>query len=88
MHLSLDIEIHYYQQRYCYSNFQSGETADTLAIIKLAKEKGAFVFGVCNVVGSSISRETHVELIRMPEKLRDQQKLLQLKLLNLIALHV
>jgi len=37
---------------------QSGETADTLAAIKLAKEKGAFVFGVCNVVGSSISRET------------------------------
>lgn len=38
---------------------QSGETADTLAAIKLAKAKGAFVFGVCNVVGSSISRETH-----------------------------
>lgn len=38
---------------------QSGETADTLAAIKLAKEYGAFVFGVCNVVGSSISRETH-----------------------------
>ena len=38
---------------------QSGETADTLAAIKLAKEKGAYVFGVCNVVGSSIARETH-----------------------------
>ncbi|MBP7397118.1 MAG: glutamine--fructose-6-phosphate transaminase (isomerizing) [Flavobacterium sp.] len=38
---------------------QSGETADTMAAIKLAKEHGAFVFGVCNVVGSSISRETH-----------------------------
>jgi glucosamine--fructose-6-phosphate aminotransferase (isomerizing) len=38
---------------------QSGETADTMAAIKLAKSKGAFVFGVCNVVGSSISRETH-----------------------------
>ncbi|MBW3519908.1 glutamine--fructose-6-phosphate transaminase (isomerizing) [Flavobacterium sp. NKUCC04_CG] len=38
---------------------QSGETADTLAAIKLAKQRGAFVFGVCNVVGSSISRETH-----------------------------
>jgi len=38
---------------------QSGETADTLAAIKLAKENGAFVFGVCNVVGSSISRESH-----------------------------
>ncbi|MGB5262688.1 MAG: glutamine--fructose-6-phosphate transaminase (isomerizing) [Lutimonas sp.] len=37
---------------------QSGETADTLAAIKLAKSRGAFVFGVCNVVGSSIARET------------------------------
>lgn len=38
---------------------QSGETADTLAAIKLAKERGATIFGVCNVVGSSIARETH-----------------------------
>ena len=38
---------------------QSGETADTLAAVKMAKSKGAFVFGVCNVVGSSIARETH-----------------------------
>lgn len=38
---------------------QSGETADTLAAVKLAKAQGAFVFGVCNVVGSSIARETH-----------------------------
>ncbi len=38
---------------------QSGETADTLAAVKLAKSKGAFVFGICNVVGSSIARETH-----------------------------
>ena len=38
---------------------QSGETADTLAAIKLAKEKGAFVYGICNVVGSTISRTTH-----------------------------
>lgn len=37
---------------------QSGETADTMAAIKLAKQNGAFVFGVCNVVGSSISRIT------------------------------
>jgi glucosamine--fructose-6-phosphate aminotransferase (isomerizing) len=37
---------------------QSGETADTLAAIKLAKSKGAFVFGVCNVVGSTIARES------------------------------
>lgn len=36
---------------------QSGETADTLAAIKLAKEKGAFIYGVCNVIGSSIARE-------------------------------
>ncbi len=38
---------------------QSGETADTLAAIELAKAKGAIVFGVVNVVGSSIARETH-----------------------------
>jgi glucosamine--fructose-6-phosphate aminotransferase (isomerizing) len=38
---------------------QSGEKADTLAAIKLAKSKGAFVYGICNVVGSTISRETH-----------------------------
>ncbi len=38
---------------------QSGETADTLAAIKLAKEHGAFLFGICNVVGSSIPRETN-----------------------------
>ena len=37
---------------------QSGETADTLAAIQLAKRQGAHVFGVCNVVGSSIARET------------------------------
>lgn len=37
---------------------QSGETADTLAAIRLAKERGAHVFGICNVVGSSIARET------------------------------
>lgn len=37
---------------------QSGETADTMAAIKLAKEKGAFIYGICNVVDSSISRIT------------------------------
>lgn len=37
---------------------QSGETADTMAAVKLAKEKGATVLGVCNAVGSSIPRET------------------------------
>ena len=38
---------------------QSGETADTLAAIELAKSKGAIIFGVCNVVGASIPRATH-----------------------------
>jgi len=38
---------------------QSGETADTLAAIQLAKQRGAFVFGICNAVGSSIPRATH-----------------------------
>ncbi len=38
---------------------QSGETADTLAAIDLAKSKGAIIFGLCNVVGSSISRVSH-----------------------------
>jgi len=38
---------------------QSGETADTMAAIELAKEKGATIFGVCNVVGASIPRASH-----------------------------
>jgi len=38
---------------------QSGETADTLAAIRLARERGAMALGICNVVGSSISRETN-----------------------------
>ncbi len=38
---------------------QSGETADTLAAIKLAKQKNAFIYAICNVVGSSIPRESH-----------------------------
>lgn len=38
---------------------QSGETADTLAAVKLAKEQGAFIYAICNVIGSSISREAH-----------------------------
>src|SRR5574344_2117854 len=37
---------------------QSGETADTLAAVKLAKEKGAFIYGICNAIGSSIPRAT------------------------------
>ncbi len=38
---------------------QSGETADTLAAVQLAKQQGALVLGICNVVGASIPRETH-----------------------------
>ena len=38
---------------------QSGETADTLAAIELAKEHGAFIYGICNAIGSSIPRATH-----------------------------
>ena len=38
---------------------QSGETADTLAAVELAKKKGAFIFGICNAIGSSIPRATH-----------------------------
>ncbi len=38
---------------------QSGETADTLAAVELAKRHGAFIYGICNVVGSSIPRNTH-----------------------------
>lgn len=38
---------------------QSGETADTLAAIELAKQRGAFIYGICNVIGSSIPRSTH-----------------------------
>lgn len=38
---------------------QSGETADTLAAIELAKSRGAFIYGICNAIGSSIPRATH-----------------------------
>ena len=38
---------------------QSGETADTLAAVELAKSCGAFIYGICNAVGSSIPRATH-----------------------------
>ena len=38
---------------------QSGETADTLAAVKLAKQHGAFIYGICNAIGSSIPRATH-----------------------------
>ncbi len=66
----LPVEVEYgsefrYRNPIIYSNdlvvaiSQSGETADTLAAVKLAKEKGARVLGICNVVGSSIAREAH-----------------------------
>lgn len=38
---------------------QSGETADTLAAVELSRSKGAFIYGICNAVGSSIPRNTH-----------------------------
>ena len=38
---------------------QSGETADTLAAVNLAKDQGAFIYGICNAIGSSIARATH-----------------------------
>ena len=38
---------------------QSGETADTLAAVELAKSRGAFIYGICNVIGASIPRATH-----------------------------
>ncbi len=38
---------------------QSGETADTLAAVELARQKGAFIYGICNAIGSSIPRATH-----------------------------
>lgn len=38
---------------------QSGETADTLAAIELAKSRGAFIYGICNAIGSSIPRATN-----------------------------
>ena len=67
-HLPVEVE---YASEFRYSNpvitnrdiviavSQSGETADTLAAIKIAREKGAFVYGISNVVGASIPRETH-----------------------------
>src|SRR5690606_13609859 len=67
---NIPVEVEYasefrYRNPIIYSNdiiisiSQSGETADTLAAIKMAKEKGAFVFSVCNVPGSSIARLSH-----------------------------
>ena len=66
---SIPVEVEYASE-FCYSNpvinnqdvviaiSQSGETADTLAAIQLAKQKGAFIYGICNAVGSSIARAT------------------------------
>ena len=60
MRLNLDIEILLLIREISVIPIsQSGETADTLAAIKMAKSKGAFLYGICNVVGSSIARETH-----------------------------
>jgi len=59
MHLNLDIEILLYEKDIVIAISQSGETADTLAALELAKSKGATILGICNVVGSSISRITH-----------------------------
>ncbi len=71
---------------------QSGETADTLAAIDLAKSKGAIIFGVCNVVGSSIPRATHAGAYTHagPEIGVASTKAFtaQLTLLNMIALIV
>jgi glucosamine--fructose-6-phosphate aminotransferase (isomerizing) len=71
---------------------QSGETADTLAAIELAKSKGAMIFGVCNVVGSSIPRLTHAGAYTHagPEIGVASTKAFtaQVTVLTLIALHI
>ncbi len=71
---------------------QSGETADTLAAIQLAKEKGATTFGICNVVGSSVARETTAGAYTHagPEIGVASTKAFtaQLTVLTLLALHV
>lgn len=71
---------------------QSGETADTLAAIELAKSKGALIFGICNVVGSSIPRITHAGAYTHagPEIGVASTKAFtaQVTLLSIIALHV
>ena len=46
------------KQTVCFAVSQSGETADTLAALRRAKDQGAFTLGICNVVGSTIARET------------------------------
>jgi glucosamine--fructose-6-phosphate aminotransferase (isomerizing) len=71
---------------------QSGETADTLAAIELAKSKGAMIFGICNVVGSSIPRMTHAGAYTHagPEIGVASTKAFtaQVTVLTLIALHI
>ncbi len=70
---------------------QSGETADTLAALRLAREKGCKVIGLCNVVGSSIAREAHVVLYTQagPEISVASTKAMcsQMTLLTLLALY-
>lgn len=63
---------------------QSGETADTLTVVELAKQHGAFIFGICNVVGSSIPRNTHSGCYTHvgPEIEWHPPKLLRLRLLS------
>ena len=71
---------------------QSGETADTLAALKLAKERGAFIYGICNVVGSSIARLTDSGTYThaVPEIGGASTKAFttQLTVLTLLALHL
>jgi len=71
---------------------QSGETADTLAAIELAKSKGATIIGICNVVGSSIARATHAGSYTHagPEIGVASTKAFtaQVTLLSLMALHI
>jgi len=71
---------------------QSGETADTLAAIRLAKERGARVIGLCNVVGSSIARESDMVIYTQagPEISVASTKAMcsQLTLMTLMALHL
>ena len=55
----IPVEVEYASEFRYRNPSQSGETADTLAAIQLARESGALVIGICNVAGSSISRETH-----------------------------
>ena len=56
---TMEVEVNINENDIVLAVSQSGETADTLAALELAKSKGATILGICNVVGSSISRVTH-----------------------------